>query len=153
MQICILAIGKESSKELGTLQLDYERRLKPFASLDWKLLPASRFTEPDQVRSQDSEQLLSALKPNDVVMLLDERGEQQTNQQFVKTFERLSGTHGQMVIIIGGAFGVSDAVRERSQFVWSFSKLVFPHQIMRVLILEQLYRTFMVQKNHPYHHN
>jgi len=153
MQICIISVGKESQKELSALQNEYEKRLAPHASISWRLIPASRATDPEQVRSMDSEQIMAQLKPNDSVILLDERGHQQTNEQFALTFEKLSGTQGRLVFIIGGAFGVSEDVRARAQFVWAFSKLVFPHQLMRVMLLEQLYRTYMVQKGHPYHHS
>ena len=152
MQILIIAVGKESSPELSNLQQTYEKRLQPLTPVMWKLLPASRASEPDQVRSQDSELITGQLKSSDSVILLDERGEQQTNEQFAKTFEQLAGVQGRLVIVIGGAFGVDDAVRDRAQFVWSLSKLVFPHQLVRVMLLEQLYRTQMVLRNHPYHH-
>jgi 23S rRNA (pseudouridine1915-N3)-methyltransferase len=153
MQIVIIAIGKESSAELSKLQTIYEQRLQPHTKIVWKLLPASRAPDTEQVRAQDSNQIMAQLKSNDVVILLDERGEQMTNDQFATTFERLAGVQGRLVFVIGGAFGVTDTVRERAQFVWSLSKLVFPHQLVRVMLLEQVYRTFMVQKSHPYHHN
>lgn len=85
--------------------------------------------------------------------MLDERGKQLTNQEFASTFERLVGAHGRLVVVIGGAFGVNDVLRNRASFVWSFSSLVFPHQLIRVMLLEQLYRTYMVLANHPYHHS
>ncbi len=153
MQIYIIAVGKESSPELASLQNTYERRLQPVAGVTWKLLPASRAIDIHQARTQDSEQIQAQLKQNDTVILLDERGQQQTNEQFAETFERLAGSQGRLVFVIGGAFGVTDTLRERAQFVWSFSQLVFPHQLIRVMLLEQIYRTFMVQKGHPYHHN
>lgn len=153
MQINIIAVGKESSPELKHLQTEYEKRLLPFASVSWKFIPASRATEPEQIRNQDSDQIMSQLKTNDTVVLLDERGHEQTNEQFAQTFEQLSGSQGRLVFVIGGAFGATNTVRERAQFVWSFSKLVFPHQLMRVMLLEQLYRTQMVLQNHPYHHS
>lgn len=147
-----MAFGKETSAELAGVQQNYERRLKPLAEIKWHVLPASRHTAPDTVRNEESQRLLEVLKPSDTIILLDERGQQQTNEQFAKTFQQLSGGQGRLVLVIGGAFGVNDALRERAQFVWSFSKLVFPHQLVRVLLLEQLYRTFMVLQNHPYHH-
>lgn len=152
MQIVILAIGKESSKELRQLELDYEKRLRSHTAIEWKLLPASRLKEPEAIRRGESEQISRFLKPTDTVVLLDERGEQQTNEQFATTFGRLTGTQGRLIIIIGGAFGVTEEIRIRANFVWSLSKLVFPHQLIRVMLLEQIYRTFMVQQNHPYHH-
>ena len=152
MQLLILAVGKESSGDLALTLADYEKRLQPLADITWKFIPASRATDQDSIRSQDSAQILLQLKPTDQVILLDERGVQQTNEQFAQTFEKLAGGQGRLVFIIGGAFGVTDEVRSRAQFVWSFSKLVFPHQLVRVMLLEQIYRTYMVTRNHPYHH-
>ena len=152
MQILIMAVGKDTPIELRAIQQDYERRLQPQASITWKLLPASRALEPDQIRIQESHLIYEVIKDNDTVVLLDERGIQQTNEAFAQTFEQLAGKHGRLVIVIGGAFGVDDSLRDRADFVWSFSKLVFPHQLMRIMLLEQLYRTFAVQNNHPYHH-
>lgn len=152
MQILIFAIGKESSQSILELQKEYERRLKTLANISWKLLPASRSTDSQQVRDDESTALLSQLKSSDTVILLDERGIQQTNEEFASTFERLAGSHGRIIFIIGGAYGVNQALRARASFIWSFSKLVFPHQLIRVMLLEQIYRSFMVLNNHPYHH-
>jgi 23S rRNA (pseudouridine1915-N3)-methyltransferase len=153
MQILIVALGKESSSELAEIQDEYEKRLRPFTTITWKLLPASHLSSPEQIRKDESEQLLDVFKPSDSIILLDERGQQQTNEKFATTFERLSGSQGRIIFVIGGAYGVNDEVRSRAAFVWSLSQLVFPHQLVRVMLLEQLYRTFMVQQNHPYHHS
>lgn len=152
MNIFIFAIGKESSAETLELQKRYEQRLKPYATIEWKILPGSKAETEDQVRNQESESLLNQLKPTDSVVLLDERGKQQTNAKFAQTFERLASSQGRLIFIIGGAFGVNDKLRARASFVWSLSDLVFPHQLVRVLLLEQIYRTYMVLANHPYHH-
>jgi 23S rRNA (pseudouridine1915-N3)-methyltransferase len=153
MNIQIFAVGKESSQTALELQRAYIKRIKPYASIEWKILASSRFTNSDQVRDDESSTLLSILKPTDMVILLDERGQQQSNEEFAKTFERLSGSQGRLIIIIGGAYGVNEALRSRASFVWSLSKLVFPHQLIRVMLLEQIYRTYMVLNNHPYHHS
>lgn len=153
MQIHILAVGKESSPAVLDLQQEYERRLKPYASIEWKLLPASRYTEQTQIKDDESKSIIKNLKPNDTIILLDERGQQQSNQQFATTFERLVGTHGRTVIIIGGAFGMNEVLRNQASFVWSLSSLVFPHQLIRIMLLEQIYRTYMILGNHPYHHS
>jgi 23S rRNA (pseudouridine1915-N3)-methyltransferase len=152
MQIVIFTVGKDSSDAVLELQVTYQKRLQPYASIEWKIFSPSKFSEQQQIREDESRALLKALKPSDSVILLDERGAQQTNEEFAKTFERLSGTHGRLIIIIGGAFGVTEALRDKASFVWSLSKLVFPHQLVRVMVLEQIYRTFMVSNNHPYHH-
>lgn len=153
MQVVIIAVGKESSQAVLKLQQEYERRLTSWADINWKLIPASRLTDIQQIRAKESEAILSQLKPNDTVILLDERGSQQTNEEFAKTFERLASAQGRLVVVIGGAYGVDETVRNRATFTWSLSLLVFPHQIVRIMLLEQIYRTFTVLHNHPYHHS
>jgi 23S rRNA (pseudouridine1915-N3)-methyltransferase len=153
MRITIIAVGKALDSELAGLAQQYEKRLQPYAKIDWKLLPASEHSEQQLVRKTESASISGLLKPSDVVVLLDERGQQQTNQELALTFEKLAGAQGRLVLIIGGAYGVGEALRTRAQFVWSLSKLVFPHRLVRIMLLEQLYRTFMVQRGHPYHHS
>ncbi len=153
MQITIMAVGKQLPPELHTSALEYEKRLQQHATINWKLLAPSQSKSVAKARAQESADILSRLQVNDSVILLDERGTQQNNEDFAKTFEKLSGVQGKIVVVIGGAFGVTDEVRDKASFVWSFSKLVFPHQLIRLMLLEQLYRTFMVQIGHPYHHN
>lgn len=153
MHITIIAIGKRSTGASLELQQVYEQRLAPYADISWRFMAASTLADPQLARSKESSQLLEQLKPTDSVIVLDERGQQLTNQAFASSFERIAGSHGRLVLIIGGAFGVDDTVRQRADLVWSFSKLVFPHQLMRVMVLEQLYRTYMVLQNHPYHHD
>ena len=152
MNIIIIAVGKETPASLKGLQQEYVKRLQPHVEISWKLLQASRASDAERARVQESKMISAELKTNDTIILLDERGKQQTNEEFSRTFEQLAGKHGRMVIVIGGAFGVDDELRQRADYVWSFSKLVFPHQLIRVMLLEQLYRTFAVLNNHPYHH-
>lgn len=152
MQITILAVGKSLSSDLQAVASTYEKRLQPMAAVTWKLLPASKTDDQDLSRAYESKQLLDQIKSNETVILLDERGTQLTNEQFAQTFHSLAGNQGKLILIIGGAFGVNEELRNRAQFVWSFSTLVFPHQLIRVMLLEQLYRTMMVHRGHPYHH-
>lgn len=152
MKLTILCVGRALPRELQLVTDEYEQRLKPFVTIEWKLLKPSPSTDQDRVRDEESAALLSQLQVSDNVILLDERGQQQTNEDFAATFEQLVSRQGRMVIIIGGAHGVSDELRDRAAFVWSLSKLVFPHKLIRVILIEQLYRTYMVMQGHPYHH-
>ncbi len=153
MQIYIIAVGKELTGPYKQLADEYQKRLAPSAQIAWQLLPAQSSNQsPELHRSQESVAILGCLKSSDSVVLLDERGAQESNEQFAQRFNRLAGQRGRLVFIIGGAFGVSDEVRQRADYTWSLSKLVFPHKLVRVLLLEQLYRTQMVLRGHPYHH-
>lgn len=153
MQILILSVGKRPERAIQELISDYEKRLFREYQVQWQYLTSSGSNERAQAQHEESEQILKQLTSSDQVVLLDERGEQKDNQAFAQVFERLAGTHGRLVFVIGGAYGVNDSVRERANFVWSLSKLVFPHRLIRLVLIEQLYRTVMVTKGHPYHHD
>jgi 23S rRNA (pseudouridine1915-N3)-methyltransferase len=100
---------------------------------------------------QEAVQLLSKINPQDYVILLDERGKQLSSEKFAHKLASIH--HKTCVFIIGGAYGVDDSVRERADFVWSLSELVFPHQLVRLILAEQLYRAHCIQSSHPYHHS
>ncbi len=146
MKLRILSVGKVATSPTAELIYEYQKRLPKHWQLTWEFLPTS-------VKTKESDQILRKLGAAFVV-LLDERGSLYTNQQLADLFETLQndGTK-ELCIIIGGAFGVSDEVIKRADAVWSFSPLVFPHQLMRVLLTEQLYRTADILAGGKYHHN
>jgi 23S rRNA (pseudouridine1915-N3)-methyltransferase len=153
MQILILSVGKRPEPTIQTLINDYEKRLSREYHMEWHYLNASKSSDKAQCQNEESDSLLKQVNAGDQVVLLDERGEQKDNQAFAGVFERLASAHGRLVFIVGGAYGVNDTLRQRANFVWSLSNLVFPHRLIRLILIEQLYRTVMVVKNHPYHHD
>lgn len=152
MKITILTVGKPLTGSLKQLVQDYENRLSKYVQITWQLLPASQSRVAAICRDEESQAILRNLKSNATVVLLDERGEQYNNKTFADIFEQLAGNQGQLVFVIGGAYGVTEEVRLRAARAWSLSELVFPHQLVRLMLLEQLYRTTMLLNNHPYHH-
>lgn len=152
MHITIMYVGRALSTDLSAVAANYEKRLQPFTTITWVAIKPSPSQVPAYARAEESTKIQAKLQASDQVILLDERGTSQTNQVFADTFSGMAARQGKLVIIIGGAFGVSDALRLRANFVWSLSDLVFPHQLIRVMLLEQLYRTYAVQTGHPYHH-
>jgi 23S rRNA (pseudouridine1915-N3)-methyltransferase len=97
--------------------------------------------------------ILKKLQAQHYLILLDERGKMLDSTQWASQFQSFMNQGVRtLVILIGGAFGVTDAVRDRANQVWSLSKLVFPHQLVRLMIAEQVYRAFSILKNTPYHH-
>lgn len=151
MQYVVVAVGKQLTGGLREIAEDYQKRLQSTSPIEWQLLPASQ-QSGDQARAEESANILKKLKPSDVVVLLDERGVELDNPGLAARLTKLAGMQGRLVFVIGGAFGVDQAVRDRAQLVWSLSALVFPHQLIRVMLLEQLYRTQAVISGHPYHH-
>lgn len=152
MAIKILAVGKKHEPWVDAGILRYETRLKRPFNVEWALLPhAAR--EGLQAREDESGRLLSRLRDDDFVVLLDERGKlidsPTTSRLLLDPLER-SRT---VVVVIGGAYGVDASVHKRADFVWSLSPLVFPHQLVRLILAEQLYRAQEIAAGHPYHHD
>ena len=119
--------------------------------LQWKLLPASQRSS-DAARREESQQILRALSPQAYVVLLDERGTMLDSPALSRSLHRPIVQGKSLVLIIGGAYGVTEAVMERANLVWSLSRLVFPHQLVRLILAEQLYRAQQIAAGHPYHH-
>lgn len=152
MAVRILAIGKKH-EDWVTDGIDrYERRLRKPFDTSWQLLPHSS-REGDAAREEESERILQRVDRDAFLVLLDERG---LNVDSPGLATRLQGAFDrgkQIVVVIGGAYGVNDRVRERANFVWSLSKLVFPHQLVRLVLTEQLYRAQEIAGGRPYHHS
>ena len=119
--------------------------------LQWKLLPASQRSS-DAARREESQQILRALSPQAYVVLLDERGTMLDSPALSRSLHQPMAQGKSLVLIIGGAYGVTEAVMERANLVWSLSRLVFPHQLVRLILAEQLYRAQQIAAGHPYHH-
>jgi len=103
-------------------------------------------------REEETLRILEKIKPNDFVILLDERGKNISSPEFAKLLSNGFVNSQNFVIVIGGAFGVTEELRKRANFVWSLSKLVFPHQIVRLVLIEQIYRAQEISSGGKYHH-
>jgi 23S rRNA (pseudouridine1915-N3)-methyltransferase len=148
MAVRILAVGKKHEPWVADGIQRYEARLKRPFNVEWVLLSHSA-REGITARQDESERLLSRLKPNDIVLLQDKLFDSPRLSRML--LEPLESSRP-VVVIIGGAYGVDDTVHERADMVWSLSPLVFPHQLVRLLLAEQLYRAQEIAAGHPYHH-
>ena len=147
----IIAIGKKHEKwVLNGIEL-FEKRLKKPFNLSWDILPHSNFAE-EKAREEETQRILVKIKPSDFVILLDERGKNISSPELAKMLSNGFVNSQNFVIVIGGAFGVSEELRQRANFVWSLSKLVFPHQIVRLILVEQVYRAQEISSGGKYHH-
>lgn len=153
MQVTIMTVCKRSEPNIEALIEQYEKRMNSDVQVRWQFMAPSKSSDAMVCRTEESNLILNQLKATDRVVLLDERGQQYDNKGFADTFSRLASSQGRLIFVIGGAYGVSDALRTRADVVWSLSKLVFPHRLIRLVLIEQLYRTVMVVKGHPYHHD
>ncbi|MES2216446.1 MAG: 23S rRNA (pseudouridine(1915)-N(3))-methyltransferase RlmH [Patescibacteria group bacterium] len=146
MKILILATGKSSTDFQASL-LDYESRISHYTSLDWKIIPHGRNAK------EEASAILNAILEKDVVVLLDERGKEWSSVEFSQFIEkRLNESTPRLVFIIGGAYGVDETIKTRANYTWSLSKLVFPHELVRLILIEQIYRAYSILKGEKYHH-
>lgn len=156
MTIKLLAIGKTDSKALQQLISDYEKRLGHYVKFNLEILPdiknSKNLTEIQQ-KDKEGELLLKKLNPTDVLVLFDENGKTYTSVEFSKFLQKkMNSGIKQLVLAIGGPYGFSDSVYQKAQSKLSLSKMTFSHQMVRLFIIEQLYRAFTIMRNEPYHH-
>lgn len=151
MPIKIITVGKKHEPWVAEGIERYEKRLRAPFSIEWVLLPHSSL-EGDRARREESERILSRLQDDDHVVLLDERGKALDSPAVSQLLAAQLDTSRTVTLVIGGAYGVDDSVQQRAQLIWSLSPLVFPHQLVRLILTEQLYRAQEIYRGGSYHH-
>ena len=156
MKITLLTVGR-TDVEWVRKGLDlYVSRLRhyvPFSLIEIPELKNVSALAREQIKQKEGELVLKALKPSDCVILLDERGREYRSIEFSAMLEdRMSRGGRDLVFVVGGAYGFSDAVYSRSDEKISLSKMTFSQQMVRTIFAEQLYRAFTIMKGEPYHH-
>lgn len=146
MQTLIISPGKFHDTDYEEAIATFEKRLLSHFPILWKFPKAADIHE-------ESLAIMNHITQTDYVILLDERGKLCSNLELVREVEKVTASgKKRLVFIIGGAHGAHDKVKSRADFTWSLSPLVFPHQIVRLLLVEQLYRTHSIMQNSKYHH-
>lgn len=157
MKIVLLVIGKTSTAYIREGVDDYASRINRFMPFDIRVIAdvkASKKTTPEQQKETEGLRILEQLAPNDQLVLLDERGKEYTSRQFAALLEQKAQTVSKnLVFAIGGPFGFSRAVYNRADSLLSLSKMTFPHEMVRLFFVEQLYRAATITANLPYHHD
>ncbi len=151
MPIHIVAVGKKHETWVADGVDRYQTRLKRPFDAEWVLIPHSS-REGDSARKEESERLLQRLGKDDFVVLLDEKGKAIDSPSLSHLLLGPLEHSKRVVIIIGGAYGVDETIHARADFVWSLSLLVFPHQLVRLILIEQLYRAQEIAAGRSYHH-
>lgn len=156
MTIKLLAIGKTDSASLQDLITDYEKRLRHYIKFDLDIIPAiknAKNLSEAQQKEKEGELILKKLNVTDVLILLDENGKQFGSMEFSNYLQKkMNSGIKQLVLVIGGPYGFSDTIYSKAQGKISMSKMTFSHQMVRLFVVEQLYRAFTILKNEPYHH-
>lgn len=156
MKIACWSVGKAHEPYVKSGIEEFSKRLNRYFKTEWVLLPVPKqsamLSEMD-LRKKEGDMILEWLQKDDYLILLDERGTSLSSPglaQFLQ--QKANESQKQLIFLIGGAYGVDQAIRKRANFTWSLSSLVFPHQLVRLILAEQLYRAATILKNEKYHH-
>lgn len=158
MKIRIVSVGRIKEKFMQEAIKEYSKRLSRYCNLeiieveDEKAPEDLSHKETEQIRNKEGEKILSKTPSNSYIISLAIEGKNLSSEELSEKIESLMiGGTNDITFIIGGSLGLSKAILQRSNFKLSFSKMTFPHQLMRVILLEQIYRGFRIMKREPYH--
>ena len=158
MKITIITVGKIKEKYLKDAIAEYSKRLSKYCKLD--IVEVADEKTPDnasevvenQIRSKEAERILKHVKDDAFLITLEINGKQLTSEELAKKIDTLGiQGHSHIIFIIGGSIGLGQEVLSKSNYALSFSKMTFPHQLMRVILCEQVYRCFRIINGEPYH--
>ncbi|MEX1188519.1 MAG: 23S rRNA (pseudouridine(1915)-N(3))-methyltransferase RlmH [Bacteroidia bacterium] len=157
MKIRLIQIGKTSEKYLIEGISSYEKRIQGFASFQSETIPTLKNAgslSPQMVKQKEGDLILSKIRPDEFIILLDERGKEFSSRAFAEFMQQqMNLSTKQVSFVIGGAFGFSEEVYLRSNYKLSMSKMTYSHQLIRLIFAEQIYRCYSIINNHPYHND
>jgi 23S rRNA (pseudouridine1915-N3)-methyltransferase len=148
--IKLICVGKIKEKFLREAILEYQKRLSKYTKLEIIEIPDYSIN-PFENKLKEGELILKNIKEKDFVITLEIEGKMLDSEELSNYLEKVKIINSNIVFIIGGSDGLSDSVSQRSNFKLSFSKLTFPHQLFRIILLEQIYRAFKIENNESYH--
>lgn len=158
MKITIACVGKIKEKYLDQGIAEFTKRLGPFCKLETIAINEEKMpenpspAEKEQVLAKETARLMAIIPENSYVMLLDVIGKQLSSPELAEKIDALTlAGNSHITFVIGGAFGYTDALRKRADFAISFSKMTFTHQMIRLLLVEQIYRAFKISRGEKYH--
>jgi 23S rRNA (pseudouridine1915-N3)-methyltransferase len=156
MRVALLQTGKTTDRNLSPSIDDYASRIRKYTVFDILTVPDLKNTKnmpPSEQKEKEGKKILQMLGKDDFVILLDEHGKELRTKEFSELLQKSMMTaRKRIVFVIGGPWGFSEEVYSRCDMKFSLSKMTFPHQLVRLLFLEQLYRAFTIIKGEPYHH-
>lgn len=156
MKIQLWSIGKAHEPYVKSGVEDFTKRISNYFKVEWVIIPqpknAGMMSEMD-LKKKEAEVVMDWLDKDDYLVALDERGKQVSSEGLAEFMQaRANAGTKKLVFLIGGAFGIDEAVLKRANYTWSLSQLVFPHQLVRLILAEQLYRACTILRNEKYHH-
>lgn len=157
MKLKLWSVGKPHEPYVKAGVEEFSKRISNYYPVEWTIIPvpkqAATLSETD-LKKKEGETILAMLQKEDYLVVLDERGKQMSSEGLADfLMKRSNESVKSLVFLIGGAYGVDEAVLQRANGKWSLSQLVFPHQLVRLILAEQLYRACSINRNEKYHHS
>lgn len=157
MKIHFWSVGKKHESYVNAGIEDFTGRIAKYFPVQWTIIPvpknAGMLSEMD-LKKKEGETILEWLDTGDYLVALDERGKMVSSEGLAKLIQtRANESTKKLVFLIGGAYGIDTTVLKRANFTWSLSELVFPHQLVRLILAEQVYRACTIIRNEKYHHS
>jgi len=157
LKLSFWSVGKANEPYIKTGVEEFTKRITRYFKVEWTIIPvpknAANLSEMD-LKKKEGDTILEWLNKDDYLVVLDERGKQLSSEGLAALIQaRANESVKQMVFLIGGAYGVDEAVLKRANYQWSLSQLVFPHQLVRLILAEQVYRACTILRNEKYHHS
>ena len=156
MKIQLWSIGKSHDKELKSAIDHFTQRCNNYFQVEWNIIAgpknAGQLSE-GELKKKEAEIVMQLLDKSDYLVALDERGQQLASEGLAEFINaRTNESVRRLIFLIGGAYGLDESVLKLAKYKWSLSKLTFPHQLVRLVLAEQLYRSFTILRNEKYHH-
>ena len=155
MKVTLLVVGKTTDSHIEALILEYQKRLTHYLPFALQVIPALKNTKalsPEQQKQTEGDLILKAVIANTDLILLDEHGKEFRSIEFADYLQKRMSSGRDVVFVVGGPYGFSEAVYQRANGKISLSKMTFSHQMVRLFFVEQLYRAMTILKGEPYHH-
>lgn len=149
--IKVLCIGKIKESYLKDAIEEYSKRITKYTKIEILEGIDKEYGTPESNQKHEKEFLLNHIKEKDFVITLEIEGKELSSIEFSKKLEEISSHYSNIVFVIGGSDGLDEEVKKRSNYALSFSKFTFPHQLFRVILLEQIYRAYKIQNHESYH--
>ena len=154
MNFSFWMVGKTNSLEFKDWENDFSKRLNSFINFNVETIDnIKHLKDAEIIKLEESKKILSKLKKEDHLILLDEKGKSYTSRAFAESIQKLLNISGskRIIFLVGGAFGFHSSVYDRADGKLALSEMTFSHQLIRLIFMEQLYRAFAIINNHPYH--
>lgn len=156
MKIHFWSVGKAHESYVKEGIEMFTKRISHYYPVEWKIFASAKnaaSSTEDQIKKNEAIQLLNAIQPDDILVALDENGKQWNSTELAAIIqEKANSSTKNLIFLIGGAYGLHGTILNRCNYKWSLSKLVFPHQLVRLMLSEQVYRACTIIRNEKYHH-